>query len=308
MCWYKNDNKDEFLEKIFTISGIKVGFSGHNEYSELQNIDYEPFDPCVYIEFYEDKSIIDAYKYIRVIDDVIKLFTFQSKVTIPKIRLSDYDRNNEYILYIMDKKYSRNEFNNIRNQFKNSMDEIPIVFGKLLNEELNSNYYTPYYLSNDPTKLFMDTYSVFDRLSSAKYSHVEGQDEGFVEFKKKIWDYIRKDEEYYKYEDNICNLRDKILSHGNVYGHKQKLSIAYNDMIKLIPLRADSYDMKDDRTVSRIYDIRTEITHKGEVRKFESKDYASLEKLQWITYLLQLIHLGVTEGYEELLDSVFCVG
>ncbi|WP_270594988.1 hypothetical protein, partial [Faecalibacillus faecis] len=58
-----------------------------------------------------------------------------------------------------------------------------------------------------------------------------------------------------------------------------------------------------------IYDLRNKIIHNGNIISVKREDLVALEKLQWLTFSLQLKEMNVEiTDIEDILNCIFGVG
>lgn len=317
MCEYLQDNEscDSIFDDSFEIEDIQINFYGHKVHVEQQNDYYENSDPSVKISFGKGKSLEDKMRYIHMIDGMLQLLFFQKQITQPLIKFTDLDSSGFITFDICDKnKYiseETDEFIKFSNRYEKTRGYLKIILHYLLKHPLDTSYFVYSYQKNsfELQKVFLDTYSVFDKLAKEFYEKKKCPDQDFLEFKSLICKTIEKLQEYDQFKSRLKGLKDKIMSHGDGVGHRRKLTVAMQDVSKLIPKREIFYGFNKKDIIDNIYRIRSETVHEGKIIQFNHSNIKYLEKLQWLTYALQIRRIGIEdEKLEDILDMVFGVG
>lgn len=320
MCRYldKEEDRDSVIDYSFRVEDVQIRFYGHRSYVSQQNPEYNRYDPTVIFTFPEEKTTADKIRYIHAVDDLLRLVFFQQKISRPHVKFTRTDlQEKEYIgfhicnrqRYVAEKSEGHKEW--YSDYFEEIKGELPVIMAYLLNHEITAEYFKHYYQleSSQLQKLFSDTYFVFDKLANKAYGKVEEPNQEFEAFKEKIWKLAEESKEYEKVKDHLGNLKNKIMSHGRELGHKEKLRKAMEEISRLIPERDREYGFCNDETINRIYRLRTEIVHHGDLIRFDDVDRMALEKLQWLTYAMQLKQIGISDDrMEEWLNRTFGVG
>lgn len=320
MCKYLNneEERDSMIDFSFQVEDVQIRFCGHRVYINQQNPDYESYDPAVIVTFPSEKTTRDKIRYIHAIDDMLRLVFFQQNISKPQVKFTrtDLQKENYIVFNINDpQRYVSDNSSNCWNQYTNRFEEIkedmPVIMTYLLSHDINAEYFKHYYMAEDfqMQKLFSDTYFVFDKLANKAYGKAEELNPDFEAFKKKAWEILEQSAEYEKVKDHVGNLKDKIMSHGRERGHKEKLRKAMEEIAKLIPERNCFYNFYNEESIKNIYRLRTNIVHNGTFLRFDNEERMAGEKLQWLTYALQLKQIGIPDNrMEEWLNSAFGVG
>ena len=309
MCGYGNQEGD-IISDSFDMGEVVITFYGNRIYHAQQNPEFEPYNPRIVLEYGTEKRPEDIFRYVQAVDDFLRLVLFQKNIAAPRVKLTD-DRQRDYLSFLIGDRRMYGEL--VRLEFGDRYEAvkkyIPVLFRYVLNRRVDRSWFEKYYRCGEHQALFFNTYAAFDRLSGKAYGSVPKVDEDFEKFKQKVWQRIEEEDGYEAVKDRIGNLRDKLMTHGRSYGHREKLRKAYKDCMLVIPQRADYYEMKDEKIMDRIYRLRTDIVHKGDAIKFSSFDIRCLEKLQWITYLLLLREIGIEDqDLENWMNRVMGVG
>ena len=316
MCKYmeQENEKNEIFQDMYEVADIFVEFYGHKVHTEQMNKYYVGIDPSVRIYFSKEKTMEEKLQYIRMIDNLLQIFTFNKYISKPLVKFTTRKFREFITLHIYDsEKYYDRESAGLEDRLLNHYElvkaEIPRILKNLWKNPVDTSYFVhPYSSSNlEMQKIFADTYFVFDKLANKAYGKEE-INQSFEEFKKTIWRTIEQSTDYEQVKEHIGNLRDKIMSHGRESGHKTKLRKAFTEVRTWIPKRVSFYDITD-KSVDDIYKLRTEIVHEGSMIDFKNGKWRYVEILQWITFALQLKQIAIfVEEMEELLNMAFGVG
>ena len=164
------------------------------------------------------------------------------------------------------------------------------------------------YNNYDFTNIFTKTYASFDRLTNIFYGKTTTNDD-LEKIKKDLKKFIESHEKYEENEEVLNKLNCQISNFQNGISHRKKLRIAMEEVAKYIPERDSWYDFNTHETIKNIYDLRNKIIHNGNIISVKRDDLIALEKLQWLTFSLQLKEMNVEiSDMEDILNCIFGVG
>jgi regulator of replication initiation timing len=166
------------------------------------------------------------------------------------------------------------------------------------------NSYNSYVFTN----IFTKTYASFDRLTNIFYGKTTTNND-LEDLKKDLKKLIKEHEKYKENEEIFDKLSNQISNFKNGISHRKKLITAMEDVAKYIPERDGWYNFNTAETKDNIYDLRNKIIHNGNIISVKREDLVALEKLQWLTFGLQLKEMNVEfSDIEDILNCIFGVG
>lgn len=317
MCHYVDlEDNNDLIEIEYQIGDISFKFYGHNVYSQQLNGDYEKYDPAVIVEFYEDVSVDYKMKIVKVIDKFLQLFLFKNTLAHPQIKLAKQDRMNSIVFNHYTDYYVNDDIINIyyqnllNNDFiKNNIKEV-LEFLIDRHDKVDTSYFQMVnsYNSYVFTNIFTKTYASFDRLTNIFYGKTITNND-LEDVKKDLKKLIKEHEKYKENEEIFDKLSNQISNFKNGISHRKKLITAMEDVAKYIPERDSWYNFNTAEIKDNIYDLRNKIIHNGNIISVKREDLLALEKLQWLTFSLQLKEMNVEiSDIEDILNCIFGVG
>lgn len=317
MCRYVDlEDNNDLIEIENQIGNISFKFYGHNVYSQQLNGDYEKYDPAIIVEFYEDVTVEYKMKIVKVIDKFLQLFLFKNTLARPQIKLAKLDRKNSIVFNHYTDYYDNDDIINIdyqnllNNDFiKNNIKEV-LEFLIDRHDKVDTSYFQMVnsYNSYVFTNIFTKTYASFDRLTNIFYGKTTTNND-LEEVKKDLKKLIKEHEKYKENEEIFDKLSNQISNFKNGISHRKKLITAMEDVAKYIPERDSWYNFNTAETKDNIYDLRNKIIHNGNIISVKREDLVALEKLQWLTFSLQLKEMNVEiSDIEDILNCIFGVG